>query len=208
MATEATGYKRSMESFLLGCFIVGLLFSLASGVLSATQGTLDGLDGLGKVKTPQMEGSGKFGLPTFNLSALMVFLTWFGGVAWSALVFTPVGLAGSLALGVALGIPAYTLVIRFFGFLASSHSMRSLADDQLLGTLARVSVSIPEQGVGEIVFTKQNSQRVEGAKEASGQAIAKGTEVVITGYDQGLATVEAASNFFEQASVAPGLPPP
>jgi membrane protein implicated in regulation of membrane protease activity len=197
-----------METFLLGCFVVGLLFSLASAFLSAANGVLEGGEGLAKLKTPTGESTGHFGLPTFNLSAFMVFLTWFGGVSWITLVTTPLGLAGSLVLGVALGIPAYTVVSKFFGFLARSHTLRNLADDELMGTLARVSVRIPPQGVGEIVFTKAEAQRVEGAQSAAGEAIAKGTEVVILGYDNGLARVEVASAFFEQADVPAALPPP
>ncbi|MEB3285664.1 MAG: hypothetical protein VKN33_10300 [Candidatus Sericytochromatia bacterium] len=188
-----------MESILLGCFAVGLLFSLVSGLLSASHGGLEG-EIFGKLTPPGVEGSQEFGLPSLNLSAFMVFLTWFGGVSWVTLVATPLGLFPSLLLGISFGAPAYWGVNKFFNTLSKSHSLRDPADDELAGTLAKVSVGIPAGGVGEIVFSKHGSQRVEAARGEGSDAIPKGGEVVILTYQRGVAVVQPSGEFFDDKS--------
>jgi hypothetical protein len=58
------------------------------------------------------------------------------------------------------------------------------------GTVARVTIPIQDGRVGEIVFTREGARRSEGARSATGEPIARGTEVVIVRYDAGLAYVE------------------
>ena len=55
--------------------------------------------------------------------------------------------------------------------------------------LGRVSSSIREDGTGEIVFSQEGATAHCGARSEDGRALAKGTEVVITRYEKGIAYV-------------------
>jgi hypothetical protein len=59
----------------------------------------------------------------------------------------------------------------------------------MVGVLGRVSVSIREQGTGEIIYSQAGTRRTCGARGEEGKAIAKGTEVVVTRYEKGIAYV-------------------
>jgi hypothetical protein len=63
------------------------------------------------------------------------------------------------------------------------------ADYDLIGALGRLSTNIREGGTGEMIFSQQGSRRSIGARNDVGGAIPKGTEVVITRYEKGIAYV-------------------
>ena len=52
-------------------------------------------------------------------------------------------------------------------------------------------------GTGEIVFTHAGTRRVAGARSENGRAITKGTEVVVTRYEKGIAYVVTWSDLEE-----------
>lgn len=195
-----------MESIFLGCFFFGLIFTLVTVAMGAAHGALDGL-GLHSDVGPLKLVGGSHGhayewLGQLNLSAMMAFLMWFGGAGWLGLVYGPFGLVGALGAGVVAGGVAYKLVAWFIAKLRASETVMKPEDYVLEGTLARVTIPASAGGVGEIVFTLAGVNRVEGARAASGQALAKGEEVVITGYERGVAIVEDATNYIQ------GLPAP
>ena len=201
-----------MESVFLGCFVFGLLFTVVSLLMGATHGALDGL-GLhgdtGPLKLPLGDpGHGHDWLGQVNLSALMAFIMWFGGAGWLGLMYGPFGLAGALGAGIAAGCAAYGAVALFIGKLRASESVMKPEDYELTGTVARVTVPASAGGVGEIVFTLAGVNRVEGARAADGRALAKGEEVVITGYERGMAIVEDATEFIDGLPAPRALPAP
>jgi hypothetical protein len=207
-----------METFLLGCFVFGFLFTVASVVMGATHGALDGL-GIHGDAGPVDLGSGvphAHGydwLGQLNLSALMAFLMWFGGAGWLALRYGAFGTVLSAGTGVVAGVVAYAIVAGFVAKLRASETVMNPDDYVLDGTVARVTVPAAAGGVGEIVFTLAGVKRVEGARAADGQPLAKGTEVVITGYERGMAVVQDAKTFVEtlpagQKARAPEALPP
>ncbi|MEB3330528.1 MAG: hypothetical protein VKQ33_14985 [Candidatus Sericytochromatia bacterium] len=204
-----------MEQAFLGIFLFGFLFALASGLLGAlhggASGTAEGLTSLptpeapagklplpapssealtGKLSSPSGHGDGPLpALPQLNLTAGMAFLTWFGGAGWLVLHYTGAGPLVACVAGAAAGWPAYRLVAGFYGLLQASETVRHRAQDNLEGTMARVTARAVAGGVAEIVFEHQGLRRVEGARALDGQALEKGDEVVITGYEAGLALV-------------------
>ena len=66
----------------------------------------------------------------------------------------------------------------------------SRADYYLPGTPARVVSSIRPGGVGEIVYSKAGNRFTAGARSVDEEPVAKGTEVVILGYERGIASVQ------------------
>lgn len=200
-----------LETALLLAFTLGLLFTGASLALGAVHGHVELPGGLphGHVElsggaahghaelsdgAPHDRGSDLVG---FNLSALMAGSMWFGGAGYVALKFLLLPVAAVLAVGAVAGAFAYVALAKLMGFLrASEHPMRA-EDYELAGTLARVTVPAAAGGVGEIVFTLNGVQRVEGCREAGGGALGKGVEVVITGTARGLALVEASESYMK-----------
>jgi hypothetical protein len=98
-----------------------------------------------------------------------------------------------IALGVA-GVGWY-LIARFLGLILRGEVEMDPADYRLEGTVGQVTVGIPSGGTGEVVFEKAGVRRSEAARAVGGAAIARGSEVVITAYLDGFATVQPWGEF-------------
>jgi len=59
----------------------------------------------------------------------------------------------------------------------------------MTGVLGRTSVPIREGGTGEIIYSQAGTRRTCGARSENGNSIAKGSEVVVTRYEKGIAYV-------------------
>jgi hypothetical protein len=55
--------------------------------------------------------------------------------------------------------------------------------------LGKLAVPIREGGTGELIYSQMGTRRVCGARSETGTAILKGTEVVVTRYEKGIAYV-------------------
>lgn len=73
--------------------------------------------------------------------------------------------------------------------LMSNDENMDPADYEMVGVLGKVSCPIREGGTGEIVYSQMGTRRVCGARSDDATAIAKGTEVVVTRYEKGIAYV-------------------
>ncbi|HSS98662.1 MAG TPA: hypothetical protein VLK33_16625, partial [Terriglobales bacterium] len=63
------------------------------------------------------------------------------------------------------------------------------ADFDMIGVLGRISIPIRDGGTGELIYSQAGTRRVCGVRADDGSAIAKGTEVVVTRYEKGIAYV-------------------
>jgi membrane protein implicated in regulation of membrane protease activity len=196
-----------VSSFFLGCFAFGLIFTVASFVLGAL--------GSGHVHLPFHLHVGHLGhaghggenpaLSFFNVSTISAFLTWFGGTGYllaryssltAVVVVTLSGLSG-VAGG---GIIFVTLSKYVYPRLTE---MRD-EDYQLPGTLARVSSPIRAGGTGEIVYALAGTRRSDGARAVGGEALERGTEVVIVRVERGIAWVERWDSYARRNDLPPG----
>jgi len=59
--------------------------------------------------------------------------------------------------------------------------------------LGRISMPIREGGTGELIYSQAGTRRTCGARAEQGTAIAKGSEVVVTRYEKGIAYVRLFS---------------
>jgi hypothetical protein len=73
--------------------------------------------------------------------------------------------------------------------LISHEENMDQADYEMVGVLGRVCSSIRIGGTGEIIYSQVGSRRVCGARSEDSSAIAKGSEVVVTRYEKGIAYV-------------------
>lgn len=123
-----------------------------------------------------------------NAAAIAAFLTWFGGGGlllerlspW----VTPLVYGGAAVLGISGG----ALINSAINALARRESTaQSLS---MIGVIGKTVVPIRAgDGTGEIVFTHAGTRRVAGARSDCGRAIGKGTEVIVTRYEKGIAYV-------------------
>jgi len=73
--------------------------------------------------------------------------------------------------------------------LISDDACLDPADFEMTGVLGRVSSPIREGGTGEIIYSQAGTRRTCGARAEDGAAIAKGSEIVVTRYEKGIAYV-------------------
>jgi hypothetical protein len=200
--------------FYLVCFAVGFFFSLLSFLAGGLRWHLH-LPHFSHVHTaPPHASAGHGALPAspvpasppdagnavrhhptthispFNFATVTAFLAWFGGAGYLLTRFSGVWFVTGLSLAVCSGLVGGAIVFLFLSrVLISQEESMDPADYEMTGVLGRVSVSIREKGTGEIIYSQAGTRRACGARGEDGNAIAKGTEVVVTRYEKGIAYV-------------------
>jgi membrane protein implicated in regulation of membrane protease activity len=206
-----------MENIFLACFAIGALFTLVSvvlglgghGVAHLGHGAAHfghGHAHLGHAPhVPHGDASQQASLPVLNASSLIGALTWFGAAGYLLMRLgdwaLPAVVLGALLAG-ALG---WYLVARFLGLVLAGEREMDPADYRLEGTVSQVTVSIPAGGTGEVVFSKAGARRSEAARAVGGTAIPRGSEVVITSYADGFATVQPWAEFLHTRDHPKGI---
>jgi hypothetical protein len=126
----------------------------------------------------------------FNPPSLAAFLAWFGGTGYLLTRFSSVWVGLGLLLSVVSGVVGGGIIFLFLSrVLMSDEENMDPADYEMVGVLGRLCVPIREGGTGEIMYSQVGTRRVCGARSEDGSAIAKGTEVVVTRYEKGIAYV-------------------
>ena len=126
----------------------------------------------------------------FNPPSLAAFLAWFGGTGYLLTRFSAVWVGLGLLLSVISGLVGGGIIFLFLSrVLISDEENMDPADYEMVGVLGRLCVSIREGGTGEILYSQAGTRRVCGARSEDGSAIPKGTEVVVTRYEKGIAYV-------------------
>ncbi len=140
--------------------------------------------------TENLAGSQTAQISPFNVITATAFLAWFGGAGFLLTRFSGVWFVTGLALAVCSGVVGGGIVFIFLSRVLISHEeSMDPADYEMAGVLGRVSAPIREQGTGEIIYSQAGTRRTCGARSEDGGAIAKGTEVVVTRYEKGIAYV-------------------
>jgi hypothetical protein len=182
----------ALDAIYLGAFFFGILFVVATLVM-------------GSVDIGGHHDHGDLG--PFNLSTILGFVAWFGGIGY--LVKNGLDGPGILSIiaailgGLAGAVVVYTLLVKL---IAPSDKPLDPKDFELPGTIGRVSSSIRLGGVGEVLFEQQGVRQVSAARSVDGEAIPRGTEVVILRSEHGIAFVQQWESLLaEHAESAPSL---
>ncbi len=122
-----------------------------------------------------------------NMTALTAFVTWFGAGGYVLQRTTSLPDLVITAGAVGTGLVGGSMINRFMRMLVRGERRAQHLTWQ--GTLANVTIPIRKGGTGEIVFTHDGTRQVAGARADNGEAIDKGTEVIVTRYDKGIAYV-------------------
>jgi hypothetical protein len=139
------------------------------------------------------------GVSPFNFVTLTAFLAWFGGTGYLLTRYSGLWVGFGLLASVTSGLVGGGIVFLFLSrVLISDDENMDQADYEMVGVLGRVSSSIREGGTGEIIYAQMGTRRVCGARSDDNSAIAKGTEVVVTRYEKGIAYVRLWSEMSQE----------
>jgi hypothetical protein len=199
--------------FYLICFAVGFCFSFFSFVfggarlgklhlphlhahvathvpspgLPGTHGAATRMGGTQAASTSTHQSSG---VSPFNFVSLMAFLAWFGGAGFLLTRYSGLWIGFGLLISILIGLIGGGVVFLFLSkVLIRPDENMDPADYEMVGVLARITSPIRERGTGEIVYTQMGTRRVCGARSEDGSAISRGSEVVVTRYEKGIAYV-------------------
>jgi membrane protein implicated in regulation of membrane protease activity len=183
--------------FYLVCFIVGVALSVLSFVGAGLRPPhLHFHFPHGHMGVPHAGGAMRSGtgaeadFPFFNFASVTAFLAWFGGTGYLLTEHSTLVVVLVLLIAIAVGLAGAAIVFGFVVKVLLPHD-RELdpADYERVGVLGRVSSPIRAGGTGEIIFSLGGTRQTCGARSERGEALDRGTEVVVTRYEQGIAYV-------------------
>jgi len=130
------------------------------------------------------------GVSSFNPPTIAAFLAWFGGTGYLLTRYSALRVGFELLLSVAMGLIGGAAVFLFLTkVLMSENENMDPADYEMVGVLGKLAVPIRTGGTGELIYSQAGTRRVCGARSDNGAAMEKGSEVVVTRYEKGIAYV-------------------
>ena len=159
------------------CFGVGTAFTLLSVILGQIFDFL-GLDGITDLEL-DADWFG-FGISPLKPVVVAGFLTVFGGVG---MILTNKGLSPYISMGIALacGVGIAALMYRFIIVpLHNSQNTSAVAQQSLIGHVAKVTLSISKDQMGKISYIVYGNTYSAPAKPYQGESLRVGDEVIIT----------------------------
>jgi hypothetical protein len=216
-------HAMTWADFYLVCFAIGFCLSFFSFVFGGARagrlhlqlfhggahlpsaghppvGGGQGSPGAGAVN----QGAQSGGISPFNFVTLTAFLAWFGGTGYLLTRYSAVWVGFGLLVSIVSGLVGGGIVFLFLTKVLMSHEeYMDPADYEMAGVLGRVSSPIRMGGTGELIYTQMGTRRGCGARSDDGSAIAKGTEVVVTRYEKGIAYVRLWSEMAGDEEISP-----
>jgi len=196
------------EVFYLTCFLVGFLLSLVSFLAGAAHLHVPGKlhlhfghghgHAIGHAHGQGHGGGRGSHISPVNVSTVTAFLAWFGGVGYLLQRYSNLWVWIALPVAVLSGIGGGAVVFWFLARVLMAHEKElDPADFEMTGVVAHISSSIREGGTGEIIFVQDGVRHCAGARSDTGAALPRGTEVVVTRYEKGIAYVCRWDDFAE-----------
>lgn len=178
----------------LGCFVIGFVLSVLSFAFGIVDMHVD-FPWETHFHVGHADGAHAHGMGPINFATVMAFLAWFGGTGYLLTAQFRWLTVPALVAAVPVGLTGSALVFFLMAkVLWSPHENMQLMDYHMVGVLGRLTQPIREGGIGELVYTQGGTRKSCGARSEGGHAIEKGAEVVVTGYDRGIATVRRWSD--------------
>ena len=140
----------------------------------------------------------------FNPPSIAAFLAWFGGTGYLLTRFSAIWVGSILFVAILAGLVGGAIIFFFLTkVLMSDQEYLDPADFEMVGVLGKLSVPIREGGTGELIYSQMGTRRVCGARSDDGAPIARGTEVVVTRYEKGIAYVRLWSEMSGEVDQTP-----
>ena len=185
--------------FYLVCFVVGFFLSLLMFLAGGLHFHLPHIHihwpGLHAGAGGAHAGAGGHGerggqASPINPLTLTAFLAWFGGTGYLLSRHSTMWFFTALLISLLAGTGGAAVIYLFISHVLSSpDEALDPADFEMVGVLGKLSVRIREGGTGEMIYSQAGTRRVCAARSEDGSAILKGTEVVVTRYERGVAYV-------------------
>lgn len=182
------GFSLSAISFLAGAVHLHLPFRMHWPFHLAHHGGPAGKGGT--------VGKGSAHLSWFNAATVLAFLAWFGGTGYLLTTHSILVGVACLSVAVVAGLLAGWLVYRFMYILVrNTDAHMNEWDYRHEGSVGTVSITIPSDGTGEVIFEQHGVRRSAGARSDNATSIERGAEVVISRYEKGIAYVKKWDEF-------------
>jgi predicted Ser/Thr protein kinase/membrane protein implicated in regulation of membrane protease activity len=179
----------------LFCFVTGFGFSVVAALSGGFHLHVHGPPDVG---TGLPLGAGPHevsGVPGVNAGTIAAFLAWFGGAGYVLAQYFGMGLVSTYITAVALGFGGAVVVFLFVAKVLLGHDHESdPADYDLVGVVGRLSSPIRAGGTGEMIYSQAGARRGASTRSAYGEAIPRGTRVVVIRYERGIAYVNAVAD--------------
>ena len=184
------------ENFYLVCFVVGFAFSVLSFLGGGMRWHLPfkwhvGHGGPHVHAGPHVHvgHASSAQVSVFNFLTVTIFLAWFGGTGYLLTRYSTVWFLLGLTVAIFSGIGGAAIIYGFLKALMSSEHPMDPADYEMVGVLGKVSSPVRAGGTGEITYSQGGTRHAAAARSEDSSAIAKGSEVVVTRYEHGIAYV-------------------
>jgi len=178
------------SDFYLICFALGFTLSLLS-FLGSAHLHLPHIDfHIGGHAHAPHAGGGAGEITPINFGTVSAFLAWFGGAGYLLTRFYSFWFLIAFGLACLSGLVGAALIFFFLAkVLIQKDEELNPADYDMVGVLGTVSSGIRPSGTGELIFLQAGTRRATPARSEDGLEIDKGTEVVVTRYERGIAYV-------------------
>jgi len=135
-----------------------------------------------------------------NLYAILTFLFWFGFIGYMLHNLTHLGSLSAFVGALLVGLVGAVLVnMAMRRLMGQDYGELTEESSELVGAIATVSMAIRAHGIGEVIYTKGAGGRKSlGARSVDDQPIPRDAEVVIIGYDKGIAQVQTWDRFISE----------
>ncbi len=129
-------------------------------------------------------------MPFFNFATMPAFLTWFGGVGYLLTLYSTMVVAAIVVSATLAGLVGAAIVFWFVvKLLLKNERPLDPADYDRIGLLGKIISPVRGGGTGEMVFSMAGTRNTCGVRSENNEPLPRGTEVVITRYEHGIAYV-------------------
>lgn len=196
-----------MTTFYLICFTLGLSLTVLSALGAFTHLHFGHVHvhvghAHGHAHVPGAKGGvTRAGVSPINGFTLAAFLCWFGGCGYLLTRSGDFALLTILVLAMITGLAGGAILFWFLIRVLLPHERELTAEETaIVGMYGLVTSPIREGGTGEIQFSQNGSRHFAHARSDAGGMLARGTEVVVMRYEQGIAYVRAWDEIAGEAS--------
>src|SRR5262249_18179892 len=123
-----------------------------------------------------------------NFATITAFLAWFGGAGYLLSRFSSIWALLAFGMAALAGLGGAWLVFWFLvKVLIASERELNAADFEMVGGLGTISSTVFKGGTGEMMCSQAGVRRAASVRSEDGRSLAKGMEVVVTRYENGVA---------------------
>lgn len=216
-----------LSLLFIGCFLFGLLFLIVAALLGSIGGhggehigggthhidvgghtgaahTIEGghahLIHPSTSHSTHSAGQVSAILAFLNPTSVVLFLVGFGFFGYVLHNNTSLTLPLALSLSFLGGIVVAGLLLAFIGRVFGNSEGETVQDvSDRTGLLGKVSLTIPEKGLGEVIYVSPGGMRKSiPARTLDGRRLERDQEVIVVNYQRGIAEVDTWDHFVNQ----------